>query len=265
MWYTKHMNDPLVKMSITGIIGASLFLGIFLYDKRSSETPMTVDVAPTSSQKSEPSPTSTLTAMEGAPISCPPGGAPCTIATPIMMPGIIAPPLPPQAILLGGHATTTVSETAVRNDIFIGDTQAYLNNTPRYRFMPYPGDVEIRSAYFVLPDFYSIPDQGYQSEPYLTSSDGTKHLVLHLRHQNNVSSDIDATITIQSPIPTTDADHPMLLIETTKLSSVFSLVQNGKEAIIEIIYTPKDVLTETESLYAQKKLNESILNARIYW
>ena len=131
--------------------------------------------------------------------------------------------------------------------------------------MPYPGDVEIRSAYVILPDFYSIPDQGYQNEPYLTSSDGTKHLVLHLRHQNNVSSDTDATLTIQSPIPTTDADHPMMLIEATKLSSVFSLVQNGKEVIVEITYTPEDVLTKTESSYAQKKLNESIFNARIYW
>lgn len=253
------MNNSFTKNGVLLIVGILLLgVGIFLGMSFSiKETPAVISYHATTTQEA----TSTQ-AIEGTPIPCPPGGIPCTIAIPIMTPGIV--PLPPQDILLVGQATTT-TRPGLRNDIFIGDTQTYPNSTARYHFMPYPGDVTIKSAYFLLPDFYSIPDQGYQSDPYVVSADGTKNIILHLRHQNNVSTDTDATITIQSPIVTTDVDHSMTLVESTIPSSVFSLVQNGKEALIEVTYTPKGVLTEKEAEYARQKLDETILNSRIYW
>lgn len=164
-----------------------------------------------------------------------------TSGTPTILPSGVVDITPTgggSSLLSAGTGTTTMSVRSPYNDILIAETgseYATLRNA-RYTTWPYPGEVRFKEVYLVLPDEYDPVFPGYSNNQFVVSSDGTKQVKLYLRHKQSTSVGADAEVYIQSPIETDEADHPMMLIESSGAGAVYSLVRKGEEVLVEVSY-----------------------------
>jgi len=166
-----------------------------------------------------------------------------------------------------GTGTTTLNKATPFNDILIAETgsqYATLRNA-RYTVWPYPGEIPIKQIYIILPDVYEPIFSGYSDKQFLESMDGTKHVVIHLRHKQQAEIGPDAHIFVQSPITTDDAPHPLTLLESTNSGAVYSIVANNKEVLIEVTFSSSTSLSTELSRIAHTELLRAVTNMEIIW
>lgn len=176
--------------------------------------------------------------------------------------------IPP--LLSSGTGTTTMKKATPWNDILIAETgspYAVLRNA-RYTTWPYPGEVALKEVYIILPDMYDPIFPGYSDKQFIESMDGTKHVMIYLRHKQSTGIGADAKIFVQSPMATNEDEYPdrrLRLFESTNKENYFSIIANGKEVIVEVSFTiPPNISPELFAL-ARKELLRAVENMEIIW
>lgn len=170
-------------------------------------------------------------------------------------------------ILSSGTGTTTMKKATPFNDILIAETgspYATMRNA-RYTVWPYPGEVALKETYIILPDIYDPVFPGYSDKQFIESMDGTKHIMIYLRHKQNTDVGADAKIFIQSPATTSEQDQRLTLFESNNNEAYFSKVANGKEVIVEVSFTTPSNISPELSAIARKELIHAVENMEIIW
>lgn len=165
-----------------------------------------------------------------------------------------------------GNGTTTMKKATPFNDILIaesGSPYATLRNA-RYTIWPYPGDVALKEVYLVLPDAYDPIFSGYSNKQ-LIEFDGTKNIMLYLRHKQSTGVGADARIFIESPTATNEEDHPLKLFDSTDTWAGFSVITKGQEVIIEVIFASPQSISPDLFGVARKELLGAVENMEIIW
>lgn len=170
-------------------------------------------------------------------------------------------------LLAAGTGTTTQHNATPFNDLLIagtGSPYGGLRNA-RYTQEPYPGSNAFKEIYLVLPDAYTPIFSGYSDRQLIVSSDGSTQVPIVLRHRGNLGTGGDVHISIQSPVETDEAPHSITEIDSSAGGAVFSLVQGGKEVIVEVVYAPAPNVP-TDMLQASRaQLIEEIGKMEILW
>lgn len=161
----------------------------------------------------------------------------------LMMPGGTTTPLSLSSqdttLLSAGSGTTTRNDLTPLNDLLFAETAspyASLRNV-RYKQEPYPGTTVFKEIYLVLPDAYTPLFTGYSQRQLIVSVDGSSQVPIALRHKGSLGTGADVRITIQSPVETDESDHALSKIDSSAGGAVYSIVEGGKEVIIEVVYT----------------------------
>lgn len=174
------------------------------------------------------------------------------------------------AILSSGTGTTTMKKATPWNDILIAETgspYATLRNA-RYTMWPYPGEIALKEVYIILPDTYDPIFPGYSDKQFIESMDGTKHVMIYLRHKESTDIGADAKIFVQSPIATNEDARPdgrLVLFESNNRETYFSKIANGKEVIVEVSFTTPSNISPELSAVARKELLHAVENMEIIW
>lgn len=174
------------------------------------------------------------------------------------------------AILSSGTGTTTMKKATPWNDILIaesGSPYVTLRNA-RYTTWPYPGEVALKEVYIILPDIYDPIFPGYSDKQFIESMDGTKHIMIYLRHKESTDIGADAKIFVQSPIATNEDARPdgrLVLFESNNKETYFSKIANGKEVIVEVSFTTPSNISPELSAVARKELLHAVENMEIIW
>jgi hypothetical protein len=130
---------------------------------------------------------------------------------------------------------------------------------------PYPGELRFKEIYLVLPDVYEPIFPGYSNNQFVVSSEGTKHVMLYLRHQANTGVGDDTQVLIQSPVVTDEPDHPMELIDSSSGGAILSTVVNGEEVIVEVVYVTSPGLSHDAAVVAHKELLQALMHMEVVW
>ena len=182
--------------------------------------------------------------------------------------GIVPPPLDDNKTLLAaGNGTTTQNNATPFNDLLIVGTDspyATLRNA-RYIQQPYPSTSAFKEIYLLLPDAYTPIFSGYSDRQLIVSSDGSTQVPVVLRHRGNLGTGGDVHITIQSPVETDEAPHAITKIDSSAGGAVFSLVQDGKEVIVEVVYAPAPNVPTDMLQTSRAQLIEEIGRMEIRW
>ena len=174
------------------------------------------------------------------------------------------------SIVSAGKGTTTMAKATPFNDILIaesGSPYATLRNA-RYVMWPYPGEIALKEVYLILPDMYDPIFPGYSNKQFIESMDGTKHIMIYLRHKQSTDIGADAQIFIQSPITTNGDDHPgrvLILFESNEREAYFSRVANGQEVIVEVSFMTLPSISPELSALARAELLRAVGNMEIIW
>lgn len=277
MQNNKNIFFGLAVLAVVGAVGGGVYVARFnnngAQDKIVQETPPTLPAAGTATP-----PFTMMRAPDGSMVPVynlntevpPPDAEGVVIAQPLL---ILDPNRIPgsngnmPAVFSAGTGTTTMKKETPFNDILIaesGSPYASLRNA-RYTIWPYPGEVALKEAYIILPDMYDPIFPGYSDKQFIESMDGTKHVIIYLRHKQSTGVGSDARIFVQSPITTDQQDHPLALFESTSKENYFSIVANGKEVIVEVSFTiPPNISPELFAL-ARKELLRAVENMEIIW
>ncbi|MDO8572769.1 MAG: hypothetical protein Q7S11_03325 [bacterium] len=170
-------------------------------------------------------------------------------------------------LLSFGTGTTTMKKATPWNDILIaesGSPFASLRNA-RYTMWPYPGEVALKETYIILPDTYDPIFPGYSDKQFIESTDGTKHIMIYLRHKKSTDVGADAKIFIQSPATTSAQDQRLTLFESTNNEAYFSIVTRGQEVIVEVSFTISPNMSPELLALARKELLHAVENMEIIW
>jgi hypothetical protein len=130
---------------------------------------------------------------------------------------------------------------------------------------PLPGEILFKEIYLILPDVYTPISPGYSNEQFIVSADGTKQVMLHLRHKENTDMGADTKVFIQAPVTTDEADHAMTAIESTTGGATYSLVTKGQEVIVEVTYLKAAGISAEHSTSAHEELLRAIEKMEIIW
>ncbi len=170
-------------------------------------------------------------------------------------------------LLTSGTGTTTLNKATPLNDILIAETgseYASLRNA-RYTEWPYPGDIPFKEIYFVLPDVYTPIFSGYSNNQFLVSSDGSKHILIRLRHSQSTDVGSNVSVTVQSPLESDEADHPLEVIDSSAGGAVYSVVKNHQEVLVEVIFFPVPSVPQEVLRTARAALLEGVSHMEITW
>lgn len=170
-------------------------------------------------------------------------------------------------ILSAGMGTTTLNKKTPLNDILIAETgspYASLRNA-RYTTWPYPGEIPIKQVYLILPEIYEPIFPGYSNHQLVELPDGSKHILIHLRHKESSYIGADARIFIQSPSPTSETDHPLTQFDSTESWTGFSIVSKRQEVIVEVFFSEQPVVPPPFASTARQELLESVKRMEIIW
>ena len=179
-------------------------------------------------------------------------------------------PMPPNTnesfLATSGTGTTTLKKATPLNDMLIAETgspYASLRNA-RYTMWPYPGEIALKEVYLILPDVYDPIFSGYSNKQFI-EFDGTKNILLYLRHKQSTSIGADARILIGSPTGSDEQDHPFRLFDKTDEWAGFSVVTKGKEVVVEVIFTPSSGVPPDVQATAEKELLRAVASMEIIW
>lgn len=176
--------------------------------------------------------------------------------------------LSPRGIpLSSGTGTTTLNKKTPLNDILIAETgspNAFLRNA-RYIMWPYPDEIPIKEIYIILPEIYEPIFPGYSNSQLVELSDGSKHILIYLRHKESAYSGANARIFIQSPSPTNETDHPLTQFDSTESWTGFSIVSKGQEVVVEVFFSEEFLVPPPLANMARQELLESVKRMEIIW
>ncbi len=170
-------------------------------------------------------------------------------------------------LLSAGRGTTTLTPNTPYNDVLIAETGsefASLRNA-RYTMSPYPGQVKFKEIYLVLPDVYTPIFPGYSNNQFVVSQDGTNQVMLYLQHAENTGMGADTQVYVESPVTTDEADHPMMMLETSSSGVVYSVVKNQEEVIVEVSYKASAGVSAEQLSSAHRDLLHAIEQMEVVW
>ena len=169
-------------------------------------------------------------------------------------------------LVSAGTGTTTLKKETPFNDILIAESAspyAGLRNA-RYTMWPYPGEIQFKEVYLVLPDSYAPLFSGYSNNQF-AEIDGVKNIILYVRRGSSTGTGADARILIGSPTATDEKDHAPKLFDSTDSWEGFSVVSKGQEVVVEIILTPTGGTSSEVQNIVRTELAHVVEGMEIIW